>query len=189
VPQVLLVEGERFVREQMGGDRVAAEGIEMNHVVIQRSILLQLALHAQPAVAHDDFDLGVAGRRNLLEVGEVFGGDLEDLGIDVVETIDIARLGMRGHRAATESNHGDAQALAGPRVFLDRQRGARACHIVRRGLQFPLGRGELKAVPDAAVVQRPSGVIRIVFLVAHLRDRHRAVEISFDGNQVAVRLR
>jgi hypothetical protein len=85
VAEVAEVELDGLDGDEVGGDRVAAEGVDDEHVVA----LGRLALEAEAGVAEGDG--GLAGAvAQVGEEGGVAGGEGDDLGVDLIKTDPIA---------------------------------------------------------------------------------------------------
>jgi len=112
---VALVNLKSIKREQMHRHGVAAEGIEQQHIEVLRRFALQI----QPRIAHDDLQLATA-RFEVRQVSEVFAGDGNDVGIDVVKPEGLAFLPIRRHGGGAHADDADlcirplAQAFQGP---------------------------------------------------------------------------
>ena len=96
--QVLGVDLEGLAGEQMGGNGVAAEGVQHQDVELP---LRRLALQREPAVAHANLDRRPAPA-GVAQIGEILAvvGQLFDRRIDLVEAIAVALAGVSGDGAA-----------------------------------------------------------------------------------------
>src|SRR5581483_1468134 len=97
VPKVRL---QRLACDQMHGDRVARKRVDREHI----EILRRLALQRQARIAERNLDAGTA----VPQKSEFAARNADDVGIDVVEAIDVPwpPIGRNGARA--EPDHADA---------------------------------------------------------------------------------
>jgi hypothetical protein len=150
VAEVAEVELDGLDGEEVGGDRVAAEGVEGEDV----EFCAGLALEVDAGVAEGDATAPGA----VAEVGEEgfgAGGQGDDVGVDLVEADAVGLGGVGGEGAGAEADEAEAQGLAargaaggcgspGRRRCSGRSSWS-ACGEV--------GVGELDAVDDATVTQ------------------------------------
>ena len=145
------------------GDGVAAEGVEHEDV----ELLRLLAFERQPGVAEHDLDVaGAVG-----EEGEVLAGEAFDVGVDLVEAVRVAGLGVGGQRADAEADEADLR-LAGRGNCVEREADAAAFAVVERRLASAPARGT--AAPWRRACRGPSTrTVRSAFAVACVVDVRR----------------
>ena len=81
--EMLKINVESLLRQQMNRNRIAAEGVEHQHVELLRR-LLQFPFQRQPGIAQHDLDRR-ASLAGVGQIGEVGLGQRANLGIDFVE--------------------------------------------------------------------------------------------------------
>ena len=88
-----------FAGDQVDRDGIAGEGVHEEEV----EVLGWFAFEGETAVAEDCGDCS----GSFSEEGEVIAGDVEDLGIDLVETVIVFFAGVTEKRAAAETENAD----------------------------------------------------------------------------------
>jgi len=154
--QSVEVELKGFFRSKVVRDRIAAVGVDVEHVVERRTIQLFACKHPARVSWHE-----VDQALRIVKKGEVFDVlcDIDDLRIQLVETVEIVLASIHRHHARTESDYTDLHRLVTPIFFVGEQRDSRAeRHVVRQRI------GAVRIVSNLDSMRRLS--------VPHVRDEH-----------------
>lgn len=84
--------------QQMHGDSVPAEGIDVENIEILVFSAIQFLLERQPPVARNDIDVRGAVGNEAEETVRPYNRQMNDFGVDFVIPDEVAGLAIRGHR-------------------------------------------------------------------------------------------
>ena len=101
--QVAQIRLERLARDEVHRNRVAREGVDREHV----EALRRLALERETRVTQR----GLGARGAVAEKAELAARDLDDVRVDVVEAVAVARAPVRGDGARAQADHPDAHRM------------------------------------------------------------------------------